>query len=908
MLFDEGVSTFRLQHGQSAMARKIPCGVRYKLEEYDDSAGDYTTTIDGEQGVISTTLSEAISISTRDRGSYKYVHEYYVKDRNGNLTLEGTSEIGSSADDLLVDDNVHYTDEGIEKVPEFEDNVYEYQDTVYGRMTEDDSYIVDNDMSYVVVTESGEQVVILQYVREEPVKYGSYQVRREYYVEDADGTLVKVADVKMPDITDLVIDDSLHYTAELHDKPEYYTCKIDGKSIEFSWMGDAYGVDDGENPDMKYVVATEDGNQVVILKYVYKEQQVIPPEEPEVFGSYQYVHEYYTIDADGNRVLDGRTDIGVVDGLELDDMMYTSNTVEKLPEYQGVVYDYEGSDYGTVNENGYAADADMTSVVATESGNQIIILQYVRTLEPVIPPEEPVGFYRYVHEYYTKMLSGETVFDGRTDILSSDKNLSLDDDVTYDASDVEIREQYDGKDYVYDSAVYGLMDDVDYDVDETMSYVMATETGEQVIVLRYMRDEVPEEPDVYGSYQYIHEYYTEDVDGNRVFDGRSDMMSVSDLLVNDDVHYDSDNVEKQLVYGEHEYVYEDAAYGVVNGDSYDVSDAMSYVVATESGGQVIVLRYVKKEIPKEPEFGTYKWIHEYYFEDVDGNRKLEGTSELMSSNDLVLDDSVHYTGDDIEKVLSYNVDGKVYEYTYDKSVYGLMDADKYAVDSEMSYVVTTKDGVQVIVLQYVRKSVSKPEEPKFGSIVVSKRVTGDGDKFRDFEFVLVLDDTSVNGTYGDLIFEDGKAVFTLKDGESKLADGLPVGISYEVTETVVEGYTTTSKNEKGMISEGLTVVEFVNDLQTKDVLEKPDELKPEDPKNPENPGPDTKEPPKTDEKPVLKVPDDKVPTNNQKVDATGKVSEHIQTSDTGNLTMWTIVLLLIVVSFVSTFVKGYRKE
>ena len=53
---------------------------------------------------------------------------------------------------------------------------------------------------------------------------------------------------------------------------------------------------------------------------------------------------------------------------------------------------------------------------------------------------------------------------------------------------------------------------------------------------------------------------------------------------------------------------------------------------------------------------------------------------------------------------------------------------------------------------------------------------------KDFNFKLVLSDTSINGTYGDMTFENGVAYFTLRNNESKKAVGLPNGVTYTVTE------------------------------------------------------------------------------------------------------------------------------
>lgn len=71
---------------------------------------------------------------------------------------------------------------------------------------------------------------------------------------------------------------------------------------------------------------------------------------------------------------------------------------------------------------------------------------------------------------------------------------------------------------------------------------------------------------------------------------------------------------------------------------------------------------------------------------------------------------------------------------------------------------------------------------KEGGLDIVKTVVGDeNDKKQEFHFILTLSE-KINGKHGDLDFTDGVAYFTLKDGESKKAERLPVGATYEVVE------------------------------------------------------------------------------------------------------------------------------
>lgn len=79
-----------------------------------------------------------------------------------------------------------------------------------------------------------------------------------------------------------------------------------------------------------------------------------------------------------------------------------------------------------------------------------------------------------------------------------------------------------------------------------------------------------------------------------------------------------------------------------------------------------------------------------------------------------------------------------------------------------------------------------------GSLKVSKTISGNAaSTTKAFTFTVTLDDTSISGTYGDMVFENGVAVFTLKANESKTALELPTGIAYTVEESNNSGYKVT---------------------------------------------------------------------------------------------------------------------
>ena len=121
--------------------------------------------------------------------------------------------------------------------------------------------------------------------------------------------------------------------------------------------------------------------------------------------------------------------------------------------------------------------------------------------------------------------------------------------------------------------------------------------------------------------------------------------------------------------------------------------------------------------------------------------------------------------------------------------------------------VTVTDGVKTSVV--VTNTYTRT-----GDLSVTKSVKG-GDTEKDFAFTVTLSDTSINGTYGEMTFVNGVAHFTLRDGQTKTATGLPVGITYTVVEEKYENYTTDKVNAQGSIVFGEKAeVKFINTYNT----------------------------------------------------------------------------------------------
>ena len=101
-----------------------------------------------------------------------------------------------------------------------------------------------------------------------------------------------------------------------------------------------------------------------------------------------------------------------------------------------------------------------------------------------------------------------------------------------------------------------------------------------------------------------------------------------------------------------------------------------------------------------------------------------------------------------------------------------------------------------------------------GDLTVTKLLEGEGaNPNKDWTFTVTLSDPEINGTYGGMTFTNGVATFTLKGGESLTATGLPIGITYTVTEAEAnaDGYTTTIVGDTGTISaDGEATALFIN--------------------------------------------------------------------------------------------------
>ena len=192
----------------------------------------------------------------------------------------------------------------------------------------------------------------------------------------------------------------------------------------------------------------------------------------------------------------------------------------------------------------------------------------------------------------------------------------------------------------------------------------------------------------------------------------------------------------------------------------------------------------------------------------------------------------------------------------------------------------------------------------YGKLTVSKTVAGNaGEIDRKFTFTVKLD-RSLTGKYGDMTFDKGIAVITLKHGENSTATDLPSGVAYTVTESDNDGYTVTAVGDTGTIRGNQTVTAaFTN---TKNVTPPDNPDKPTPPEQPETPDkPVTPETPANPDKPS--TPEQ--PTSLDKTSTTPSPSALDQTprtDDTAHLALWFVLIAISAVGLVISLVVAKK--
>lgn len=195
-------------------------------------------------------------------------------------------------------------------------------------------------------------------------------------------------------------------------------------------------------------------------------------------------------------------------------------------------------------------------------------------------------------------------------------------------------------------------------------------------------------------------------------------------------------------------------------------------------------------------------------------------------------------------------------------------------------------------------------DASLAALRVTKAVTGtEGETSRDFHFVVTLGSASVNGDYGGMTFAGGIARFTLRDGQSITASGLPVGVSYQVSETEAgsDGYTTTCTGETGTLASGATATASFVNQKGETLPEEP--VEPDEPTDPNDP--DSSEDPHGPDRPGGSGEPGQTDTDGGS-DRPVAPSEGgaVRTADNFNLPLYASMLLLFTLGLAATLYLG----
>ncbi|HIV17635.1 MAG TPA: hypothetical protein IAB17_06555 [Candidatus Alectryocaccobium stercorigallinarum] len=226
---------------------------------------------------------------------------------------------------------------------------------------------------------------------------------------------------------------------------------------------------------------------------------------------------------------------------------------------------------------------------------------------------------------------------------------------------------------------------------------------------------------------------------------------------------------------------------------------------------------------------VYTALTQYNLTDI-----INESFEIIDSEDIQVSGGSFLLGDD-GRTISWDLTGTEPYTAYSMTVHlnlaarddGNFPAGKFLTNQGE---VTIGNGSGDIL----NRSASPELSRGYGHLSISNEVTGSVGEFdRPFNFAVNLSDTSINGKFGDLTFENGIANFTLKHKESVTATNLPAGISYEVkqTDSGRDGYKSQSTNASGIIPEAdFVYASFINNKEAEDIPKKPD-----DPNKPDNP-------------------------------------------------------------------------
>ena len=203
------------------------------------------------------------------------------------------------------------------------------------------------------------------------------------------------------------------------------------------------------------------------------------------------------------------------------------------------------------------------------------------------------------------------------------------------------------------------------------------------------------------------------------------------------------------------------------------------------------------------------------------------------------------------------------------------------------------------------KPTPQPEE-HYGDLNVTKTVSGSGgDPEREWHFRVELSDTEISGRYGDMVFADGAAEFTLKHGQSAVAQRLPAGITYTVTETEADqdGYTTEASGASGTIPDGDAAEARFTNSKEPPTPEKPPENPPDNPPDRPSytpPGNPSYNPPDNPTPAQPEQPSTAPPYDTPYIPVDNSPEEIPMTGDNKRIGLWLGLLALSLIGIIAT--------
>ncbi len=326
---------------------------------------------------------------------------------------------------------------------------------------------------------------------------------------------------------------------------------------------------------------------------------------------------------------------------------------------------------GNFTDDGtYIEDPDnKTGIEATENGDKIIIIKYVR--RNIVT----TGSYKVVHRYYLRDSNGDHLEGTVTDPDAT--GLPLDYTIKYTAEkNVQQKPRYSPTDssithtYTFDSAVYGPYKDGSgndatheaYQPASGKDCVYSTPNGDEVIVLRYVRT---------VSYNVVHEYYLR-------------------TPVEDTGNGSSPDITPPTPGSE------------TGGETYTVGSVNSRSGDTEEEGRDDGSGDSEEDNGGDDGGGDTEVNYQY---DYEGRTRISTITGNLNET---------YTEARVDRIVGFRPQSAPTEYRYTPYAYSYgklaTGSDRgYTEDSSMPNAIATTDGDQVIIIKYYRDLTSTPE-------------------------------------------------------------------------------------------------------------------------------------------------------------------------------------------------------